>query len=91
MNQAANQSAWTEQLRAVLPRPLGNACRVAGLRGNALVVACEDGGTATRLRFLAPDALAKLQALAHFRQLERLELRVSRHGAPVQPADPSTA
>ena len=66
------------ELRAALPKPLADACRVADLRGNALVVACDDGALATRLRFLAPEALAKLRALAHFRQVEKLELRVSR-------------
>lgn len=66
------------ELRAALPKSLADACRVADLRGSALVVACDDGAVATRLRFLAQETLAKLRTLAHFQQVETLELRVSR-------------
>ena len=78
LDQAASQDAWTRELRAVLPDPLASACRVTAVRGTTLVVACADGASATRLRFLVPDIIERLKVLAHYRQIERVELRIAR-------------
>ena len=80
LDQSASQDAWTRELRAVLPDPLGSACRVIAIRGQSLVIACADGAVATRIRFLAPTIIEKLKVLAHFCQIERIEIGISRSG-----------
>lgn len=80
LGQAAGQEAWTQELRAVLPERLGNACRVIDVRGDTLVVACDDGAVATRLRFQAQDIIGKLRGLSEYRLIERIEIGVSRGG-----------
>ena len=47
------------------------------MRGTALVVLCDNAASATRLRFLAPDVVSKLNALSHFRHIETLKLQVA--------------
>ena len=79
LDQAANQVAWTQELRAVLPDYLRGTCRVVAIRGKTLVVVCTDGAAATRLRFLAPEIVGKLKVLAHYRQIEKVEIGVSRN------------
>ena len=80
LDQAASQDDWTRELQAVLPEGLGRHCRVTAIRGNVLVVVCADGAVATRLRFLAPDVIEKLKVLAHYGQIERVEIGISRSG-----------
>ena len=77
LHQAANREAWTHELRAVLPDPLARHFSVAAMRGTALVVLCDNAASATRLRFLAPDVVSKLNALSHFRHIETLKLQVA--------------
>ncbi len=78
LDQAANQDAWTRELRAVLPDYLQSACQVVAIRGNTLVVACTDAAAATRLRFLVPELIDKLKVLAHYRRVERIKVEISR-------------
>ena len=80
LDQAASQDAWTRELRAILPENLRDACRVIAVRGKTLVVVCADGATATRLRFLVPEIVAKLKVLAQYRQVERINISISRQG-----------
>lgn len=77
LRQAGNQENWTSQLRAILPAHLGKDCRVTDVRGNVLVVVCGNAGTATRLRFMAPELLEQLRELADFRAVDTLQVRVS--------------
>ncbi len=80
LDQAARQDGWTRELRAILPHPLGNACRVVAIRDETLVVLCADGAVATRLRFQTSELLDQLRVLKHYSQVTRLEIRVSRVG-----------
>lgn len=77
LSQAAEQRAWTAELRAILPKALQPACHVRALRGDALIVVCLDSATATRLRLMAPELAAKLRALPHFVGVERISVKVS--------------
>ena len=77
LSRAAEQRAWTAELRAVLPAALQPACQVRALRGGALTVVCLDSATATRLRLMAPSLASKLQALPHFTGVERIKVKVS--------------
>ncbi len=77
LRQASDQDAWTKELQALLPDPLKRDCRVSTLRGNALVVLCSNGATATRLRFLVPELLPKLTVLGHFRYVTEIRLKIS--------------
>ena len=77
LHQASNRDAWTQELRAVLPEPLARHFSVAAMRGTALVVLCDNAASATRLRFLAPDVVSKLQSLSHFQHIETLKLQVA--------------
>jgi len=77
LRQAGNQESWTSQLRAVLPEHLAKDCRVMDVRGALIVVVCGNAGTATRLRFMAPDLVDQLHQLADFRAVDTLQIRVS--------------
>ncbi len=77
LHQAANQDAWTKELQAILPEPLRRDCRVSAVRGNALIVLCSNGATATRLRFLVPELLPKLTVLGHFQHITELKIKIS--------------
>lgn len=77
LHQAANQDAWTKELQAILPEPLRRDCRVSAIRGNALIILCSNGATATRLRFLVPELLPKLTVLGHFQHITELKLKIS--------------
>ena len=77
LRQAAEQRAWTAELRSVLPKALQSACQVRALRGGALIVVCLDSAAATRLRLMAPELVAKLRALPHFTGVERIRVKVS--------------
>jgi hypothetical protein len=77
LRQAGNQDNWTNQLRALLPGHLAKDCRVTEVRGTVIVVVCGNAGTATRLRFMAPDLVDQLRTLADFRTVETLQIKVS--------------
>ena len=77
LNQAADQAAWTAELRTILPENLRYACQARGIRGNVLVVACMDSASATRLRLLAPELIEKLRALPHFSRIAGIRAKVS--------------
>jgi hypothetical protein len=77
LRQAGNQDNWTSQLRAILPGNLAKDCRVMDVRGTVIVVVCGNAGTATRLRFMAPELVTQLRDLADFRNVEILQIRVS--------------
>jgi hypothetical protein len=77
LRQAANQESWTAGLRALLPEPLQLDCRVSDTRNGRITVVCCSAASATRLRFLAPELLSKLQELADFRAATEIQVRVS--------------
>ena len=77
LSRAAEQRAWTAELRSVLPTGLQPACQVRALRGGELIVVCLDSATATRLRLMAPSLASKLRALPHFTGVERIKVKVA--------------
>ena len=77
LNTAADQAAWTAEVRALLPENLRNACQARSIRGNALVLVCLDSATATRVRFLEAELLERLRALPHFSQIGRIRAKVA--------------
>jgi hypothetical protein len=77
LRRAADQESWTRQLRALLPELLARDCKVTDVRGPTVVVVCGNAGTATRLRFLAPELIEQLRQLADFRAARELQIRVS--------------
>lgn len=77
LRQAANQESWTAGLRALLPESLQRDCRVTDIRAGNVSVVCNNAACATRLRFLAPELLSKLQDLADFRAATQMQIRVS--------------
>ena len=77
LSRAAEQRAWTAELRSVLPAALQPACQVRALRGGALIIVCLDSASATRLRLMAPELVAKLRTLPHFVGVERISVKVS--------------
>jgi hypothetical protein len=77
LRQAGNQDTWTSELRALLPDHLARECRVTDVKGRILVIVCGNAGTATRLRFMAPELVGRLRQLADFRAVETLQIRVS--------------
>lgn len=77
LSRAANQAGWTAQLRAFLPEPLRDECRITDVRGNVIVIACRNAASATRLRFMSDELLARLTELADFSQATEIRVRVT--------------
>lgn len=77
LRQAANQESWTAGLKALLPEPLQRDCRVTDIRNGCITVACRNAASATRLRFLVPELLPRLQELADFRAATKIRVRVT--------------
>lgn len=77
LRQAGNQENWTAELQAILPPGLAKECRVSDVRGSVVVVACRSASSATKLRFMAPDILGKLNNLATFSDARELKIRVT--------------
>ncbi len=77
LNQDRSRDAWTQELRAVLPKALAGHCQVTDLQGSSLLISCRSAAIATKLRFLAPNLVPKLRALGHFSALTDLQIRVA--------------
>jgi hypothetical protein len=77
LRQAGNQETWTAELRAVLPDGLARDCQVSNVRGPVVIVSCRNASSATKLRFLAPDVLDRLNDLATFNGASELKIRVT--------------
>jgi hypothetical protein len=77
LHRAANQTTWTEQLRALLPEPLRDDCRVSDVRGGIVIIACRTAASATRLRFMSDELLGELRQLADFSQAREIRVRVT--------------
>ena len=76
LRQAADQESWTAELRAVLPDSLRNTCQVSDVRGSVIHITCRNAPSATKLRFMAPEILDKLTALATFQAAREIKIRV---------------
>ncbi len=77
LHQAANQEAWTAQLAAMLPDSLKRECQITRVAGPTIVVTCRSAASATKLRFLAPELLLKLQDLASFHRAREIQVLVA--------------
>jgi len=77
LRQANNQTSWSSQLKAVLPDAMARDCSVTDVRGTIIMVSCSNAGTATRLRFMAPELVIQLRQLADFRAVQELHIKVS--------------
>jgi hypothetical protein len=76
LGRAAQQDAWTSQLRALLPQEVAAECRVANVRDQLLTVHINSAAWATRLRFLIPALLPGLNRLADFSAVSEVRLAV---------------
>jgi hypothetical protein len=63
-------------LKQQLPPPLENQVRVANYREKTLFLHVENGAVASRLKFLVPDLLKKLNQTPTFPQTDCIEVRV---------------
>jgi len=77
IRQAAKQESWTAGLQALLPESLRRDCRITDIHRGSITIVCCSAATATRVRFLAPELLSKLQELADFRAATQIQVRVS--------------
>lgn len=73
---AANQRAWTDQVRAALGDKLKSQVEVSDIRGTKLVINCRSAGVATKLRFAQQDLLKKLQPLSAFNHVDEIVFKV---------------
>ena len=76
LRHAANQRSWTDQLRAAVDLQLRHQIEVSDIKGSHLIINCRSAGVATKMRFLAPDLIPKLNALSAFSRIEKLVLKV---------------
>ena len=73
---AANQRAWTDQVRAALGDKLKSQVEVSDIRGTKLVINCRSASVATKLRFAQQDLLEKLQPLSAFNHVDDIVFKV---------------
>ena len=76
LTKSANQRHWTQELRAVLEPPLKYEVEVTDVRGTTAFVVCRSAAAATRLRFLLPEVLPKLNQIATYNRVQDLSIRV---------------
>ena len=69
-------SAWTDQLRAAVDGQLRHQIAVSDIKGSRLIIHCRSAGIATKMRFLAPDLIPKLNTLSAFSRIDELVLKV---------------
>jgi hypothetical protein len=74
---SANQKHWTQELRALIDPPLKHQVAVTDIRGPTAYVVCMNAAAATRLRFLSPEILPKLNEIATFSGVRELNIRVA--------------
>lgn len=74
---AQERTAWTDQLRALLPADEAGHYMVANIRAERLVIHAENASWATRLHFRAPELLRGLQSLKDFAQVRDIQVRVA--------------
>ena len=79
LRHAANQESWTAQLRALLPANLARDCEITDVKGPIITVTCRNAASATKMRYLAPELLTRLNDLAGFNSAREIRVRVSRH------------
>ncbi len=87
LDKSAQHLAWTHTLRALLPPNLAPEIEVINYRhpGETLIVFASNSSFATRLRYLLPELITKLSALADFQDLQQIKIRVCQDISP-QPA-----
>lgn len=73
---AERLQALNAGVHAFLPEVFHARCQVANLQGNRLVLACEEGATATKLKFFLPDLLAHLQKVAEWAYIRSIDCKV---------------
>ena len=74
---AAARTAWTDQLRAVLPARLAPHCHVGDMRDGRLTIHVAGSSWATRLRMELPKVEPALKALADFATVTEIRIRAS--------------
>ena len=72
LRHAANQRSWTDQLRAAVDLQVRHQIEVSDIKGSHLIINCRSAGVSTKMRFLAPDLIPKLNALSAFLRIEKL-------------------
>ena len=73
---AANQRAWTDQVRAAIGDTLKSQVEVSDIRGTKLVINCRSAAVATKLRFAQQDLLERLQPLSAFNHVDDIVFKV---------------
>ena len=67
-------------LTALLPAPLALDCQLCEVQGPVVLVTCRTAAGATKLRFMAPELLPRLQSLAAFQASREIKIRVGSGG-----------
>jgi hypothetical protein len=78
---SSNQKQWTAELRALIEPPLRYEVEITQIRGPVATILCHSSAAATRLRFLMPEILPRMQSLSSFSSVKDCQLRVSPQGA----------
>ena len=74
MARAEERTAWTNQLRALLPAEEAGHYAVAGIRDGRMTILAQSASWATRLRFRAPELLPALNALRDFTDVREIHV-----------------
>lgn len=77
---SANQKEWTAEIRACLDEPLKYSVEITKIQGTIAHALCRSASVATKLRFMAPEILPKLNRLANFNLVRSLRIRVADDG-----------
>ena len=77
LKKSSDQKAWTAQLRVLLDAPLKYDVEVTDVQGPTLYLLCKNAAAATRIRFLMPEVIPKLNNLASFQAVRQSTIRVA--------------
>ena len=73
---ASDQQHLTAAVRSLLPATLARGVSGIRLRGSTLLLVCESGALATRLRYQLPELQAAVNQLGDFAAVKDIHLRV---------------
>jgi hypothetical protein len=79
LDQSSLREGLSAQLHALLPEDMREHCEVATVQGPLLTVLTPNAAWATRLRFMLPDLVPKLNQMADFGAVCDVQIRVAPH------------
>lgn len=82
MEHARRLERLAREIRAALPHPLADHCRLANVRRGSLILQVDSAAWATRLRYQVPGLLKQFRKHASLAQVTDIKIRVTPPDSP---------